>query len=77
MGGYKSWGGGWEEVGMLEWKGLLGRLGPECHSCGVKRGLGPNPWGWKTCGDPRRKVLGWGCCEGLLGPQRVGAEHEL
>lgn len=56
---------------MLEWKRLLGVLGPKRHLCGMKlgSGLGPNPWGWKTCGDPRRKVvLGWGCCEGLLGP---------
>lgn len=45
---------------MLEWKGLL----PKCCSCGMKLGLRPNPRGWKTCGDPRRKVvLGWGYCE--------------
>lgn len=66
---YESWSLGWEEVWMLEWKGLLGGLGPKRCLCGMKLGLGPKPWGWKTCGDPRRKVvLGWGGCEGLLGP---------
>lgn len=69
---------------MLEWQGLLGELlgellgglGPKCCPWGMKLGLGPYPWGWKPRGDPRRKVLlGWGCCEGLLRPQRIGVGH--
>lgn len=61
----------WEEVRMLERKGLLGGLGCECHSCGM--GLGPNPGGRKSWGNPRSKVvLGRGSCEGRLGPHRVG-----
>lgn len=69
MGRYESWRLGREEVRMLEWKGLLGGLGPKGRLCGVKVGLGPHPRGWEACGDPRRKVvLGWRCCEGLLGP---------
>lgn len=68
--GDPPWSLGWEEVRMLEWKGLLGGLGPKCHSCGM--GLGPNPRGWKTWGNPRRKVvLGGGSCEGRLGSHRV------
>lgn len=71
MGRYESCRLGREEVRMLEWKGLLGGLGPERCLGGMK--LGPHPRGWKTCGDPRRKVvLGWGRCERWLGPYRIG-----
>lgn len=67
--GYQCRSLGWEEMRMLECKGLLRGRGPKCCSCGLRLGLGPNPQGWKTRGDPRRKVvLGCGCWEGLLGP---------
>lgn len=73
--GYPPWSLGCKEVRMLEWKGLLRGLGPKRHSCGMRMRLrlrlrlGPHPRGWKTWGNPRRKVvLGRVSCEGLLGP---------
>lgn len=85
------WGLRWEEMWMLEWKGLLCGLWPKYWPLGLglglglrwrwrwrlglrlglglrlklrlrlrlRWGLGPNPGGWKTGRDPRRKVMLW------------------
>lgn len=69
------WGLRWEEMWMLEWKGLLCGLWPKYWrwrlglglrlrlklglGLRLRWGLGPNPGGWKTGRDPRRKVMLW------------------